>query len=158
LIQTQNGKFFALNPASVNQTVAAALTIDRLGYDYATFMVGMGAAGATTAPTALAITESADNTTFTAIYDSLAAVSTFVGGTTGTAKIGFVIPANVVASETTTGPYAIINVDCRARKRYLKCSVTPGVTTVVAITAIATRAATWPDGTAAAGPLLVVDG
>jgi hypothetical protein len=156
LIQTQSAKFFSLNPASVNQTVAASLIVDRMGYDYVTFMVNLGVS--TTAPTALSIVEGDTATPATAIYDSLAGVSTFVGGTTGTSKIGFVIPTGAALSETTTGPFAIMNVDCRARKRYLKCSVTPAVTTVVGITAIATRSAAWNDATASVGPFVIVKG
>jgi translation elongation factor EF-Tu-like GTPase len=157
VIQTQNAKYFQLNPASVNQTVAASLIVDRMGYDYVTFLVQLGKSSV--APTALSIVEGDTATPATAIYDSLAGVSTFVGGTAGTAKIGFTIATGAVVSETTSGPYAVMNVDCRGRKRYLKCSVTPAETTVVSITAIATRAANWPDGTAATvGPFTVVDG
>jgi hypothetical protein len=151
MIKTAGGKWFGSGPASTNQDGTASLSIDRIGYDYVSIAVQLGTNAATTAPTVLNLTHSDDNTTFTAIS------ATFTGGSATSTTAGFVI-SPAPGTVTTIRPHTVFNVDCRALKRYVKCSVTPGATTVLGITAIATRGATAPAGTAATGPVAIING
>jgi hypothetical protein len=70
---------------------------------------------------AIKVEESDDNSTYTN-------VTALVGGGTG----GFTIPA---VSSTSATSILKMDIDTRAKKRYLKVSYTPGATATVAITA-----------------------
>lgn len=112
--------FLAVSTAS---TATTAGNIDRLGYNYMSLDVELTTASATTAPIALKLSESDDT-----VVTNFADITKFVGGGTG----GFTMPAGP-ATENTWG--VKFNVDLRARKRYLKLSVTPGTTVIVSAVA-----------------------
>jgi hypothetical protein len=95
--------------------------IDRLGYDYVTIDVILGTAdAASNKPSTIKVAE-CDTTVVTSFAD----VSGLVGGT------DFTIPN----SSTTLENVYRFNVDCRARKRYLRVSVTPLTTQAVVVAA-----------------------
>ena len=133
--------------AGVSKTAAATATgtMDCLGFKAATINLSLTAAdGTTTASksTVMKLSESDDNTTFTDI-------TVAVGGGTG----GFTIPA----AQTTDGIVAKFNVDLRGRKRYLKVTVSPATTQVVACIADLFRGESMPDTYGEAGSHVLVD-
>jgi hypothetical protein len=69
-------------------------------------------------------------------------VTALVGGGTG----GFTIPA---VSDTNSAAVVQMDIDCRAKKRYLKVSMSPGASATLALVAGMSRAEVAP--TAAAG-------
>ena len=106
------GSVAVIAPASTATNATAAGVIDTLGYEEVKVCVWLDSAGSTANnPVTLSLTESDDATTY-------AAIAAF----TGDATDGFTIP-----NADTTNPQVVeLNVDCRARKRYLKVNVTPG--------------------------------
>ncbi len=90
------------------------------------FNVLVGPGAATTAPTTLALSESADTNA-----SNFSTVSGFVGGTNSSG--GFTLPS--IATSAGSGYAVFFGVNCRARKRYLKVSVVPGTTAAVSIVA-----------------------
>ncbi len=119
-----------------NQTVASNgtngfLVVDTrpttgVRFEAAEFNVLIGPGAATTAPTTLALYESADTNS-----SNYATVTGFVGGTNSAG--GFTLPS--IATSAGSGYAVFFNVNCRNRKRYLKVSVVPGTTASVSITA-----------------------
>lgn len=90
--------------------------IDRLSYDYAVIDIGITATEATTAPAVIKLQESVDTN-----VSNFADVTGFVGGT------AFTIPTTVRTIGNASGPTVIrMNVDCRARKRYLRTTLSVG--------------------------------
>lgn len=112
----------AINQASTTNAGTASGTIDTLGYDWAQIDVITTTSDDTTNnPSVLKLSESA-----TTDATNFSDVSGAVGDT------DFTIPAAV-----TSGNWGMrFNVDCRARKRYLKISLSPLTTQLV--TAIGT--------------------
>jgi hypothetical protein len=110
-----------IDQASTTNAATATGNIDTLGWDYVTIDVITSASNAVSNnPSVLKISESDDT-----VVSNFANVSGTVGDTDWT------IPNSV-----TTGSWGVkFNLDCRARKRYLKVSVSPLTTQV--ITAIA---------------------
>lgn len=136
-------------------TAAAAATqitgyVDTLGYDFCTVDLTAlpGHTTATNNPTVLKLGESAD-TYMTNATD----ITAFVGDGAG----GFTIPN--VPTVTTTPFTAKMNVDCRARYRYLHLEVVPlgGNMTGSAIANLF-RAEQLPNTAAETGCLVVVNG
>ena len=117
MIHAQNVKVVASVPASVGSS-AVTLTIDSLGYDYASVTVLRASNASTVFASVLKIEESDDNSSY-------ANVTGLVGGT------DFTIPA---VSDTASAAIVKLDVDTKARKRYLKVTATPAVSvnTVVA--------------------------
>ena len=112
-------------PVSTAASATTTGNIDTLGFDYATIDVILDTASATTAVIALKLSE-CDTT----VVSSFADVSGAVGGTDFTLPVG---PA-------ATGTWGMkFNVDLRARKRYLKLTITPGTTAIVAAVANLTK-------------------
>ena len=145
MIHAQNDKVAAALPAGVtasNET--ATLTIDTVGYDHASVTVMRASNAATTFASVLKVEESDDN----ASYSNVTAL---VGGGTG----GFAIPA-----VTATGSVAVVklDVDTKARKRYLKVSMTPSTAVNVAMTARLSRGEVAPETAAQAGVIGWVKG
>lgn len=94
------------------QATAGATTtslIDRLSYDYAVIDIGLQALEATTAPAVVKLQESVDTN-----VSNFADVTGFVGGTS------FTIPTAVRTLGANNPTTIRMNVDCRARKRYLR--------------------------------------
>lgn len=105
------GSVAVIKPASVASSATSTGVIDRLGYDEVKVQVLLDSAASTASnPAVLKLSESDDATTYTDI-------TAFVGDATD----GFTIPAVSATLPTVVE----MNVDCRARKRYLKLSVTP---------------------------------
>ena len=145
MIHAQNDKVAAALPVGVtasNET--ATLTIDTVGYDHASVTVMRASNAATTFASVLKVEESDDN----ASYSNVTAL---VGGGTG----GFAIPA-----VTATGSVAVVklDVDTKARKRYLKVSMTPSTAVNVAMTARLSRGEVAPETAAQAGVIGWVKG
>jgi hypothetical protein len=117
MIHAQNVKVVASVPASVGSS-AVTLTIDSLGYDYASVTVLRASNASTVFASVLKIEESDDNSSYSN-------VTGLVGGT------DFTIPA---VSDTASAAIVKLDVDTKARKRYLKVTATPAVSvnTVVA--------------------------
>jgi len=117
MIHAQNQKVVASVPTSVGSS-AVTLTIDSLGYDYASVSVLRASNASTVFASVLKIEESDDNSSYSN-------VTGFVGGT------DFTIPA---VTDTASAAIVKLDVDTKARKRYLKITATPAVSvnTVVA--------------------------
>ena len=116
-----------IKPQSVASTATVTGVLDTLGYDEVKVCVLLDSSASTANnPTTLSLSESDDATTYTAIT-----------GMTGDATDGFTIP--IVSGTLPT--VVDLNVDLRARKRYLKCTLTPGgATMLVGATAVLGKA------------------
>ena len=110
MIHSQMEKVVAALPTAVG-TADVTLTVDTLGYDYASLTVARASNASTVFASALKI-EEGDTTS------SYSNVSGFVGGT------DFTIPA---VSDTASVSVVKLDVDTKARKRYLKVTATPAV-------------------------------
>ena len=94
----------------------------------------------------LKVEESDDNSSY-------ANVTALVAGGTG----GFTIPA-ITAAGTASASLVKIDIDARAKKRYLKVSMTPGASATLAIVARLSRAEEAPVSAADAGVIARVVG
>jgi hypothetical protein len=122
MIHAQNVKVVASVPASVG-TSAVTLTIDSLGYDYASVSVMRASNASTAFASVLKIEESDDNSSYSN-------VTGFVGGT------DFAIPA---VTDTASAAIVKLDVDTKARKRYLKVTATPAVSVNTLVSARLSR-------------------
>jgi len=121
------GSVAVIAPASTGTAATASGVIDTLGYEEVKVCVLLDSAASTSNnPVTLSLTESDDATTYSAI-----------AAFTGDATNGFTIP-----NADTANPQVVeMNVDCRARKRYLKVLVTPGTAAqIVGATAVVGKA------------------
>lgn len=133
MIHSQNHRVVAELPtAAVGATATANLTIDTLGYDYCSLTVLRASNAATTFANVLKVEESDDNSSY-------ANVTALVAGGVG----GFTVPAISVAG-TSSSSVVKLDIDTKARKRYLKVSYSPGASATVAITGRLSRAAESP--------------
>lgn len=132
MIHAQFEKFAATLPtAAVGATATSTLTIDRLGYDHVSVSAIRASNAATTFASVLKVEESDNNSDYTD-------VTALVGGGTG----GFTIPA---VSDTNSASIVQMDIDCKAKKRYLKVSMTPGATATIGIVAGMSRAEVAPN-------------
>jgi len=122
MIHAQNVKVVASVPTSVGSS-AVTLTIDSLGYDYASVSVMRASNASTVFASVLKIEESDDNSSYSN-------VTGFVGGT------DFTIPA---VSDTASASIVKLDVDTKARKRYLKVTATPAVSVNTVVSARLSR-------------------
>lgn len=134
MIHTQMEKVVAALPAAVG-TSAVTLTVDALGYDQVSFVAIRASNAATTFASVLKVEDSNDNVTF-------GAVSGLTGGT------DFSIAA---VSDTSSASLYKIDVDTKARKRYLKLTVTPSASINVTACARLSRGENAPSTAAEAG-------
>ena len=147
MIHSQNHRVVAELPsAAIGATATASLTIDTIGYDYCSMTVLRASNAATTFANVLKVEESDDNSSY-------ANVTALVAGGTG----GFTVPAISVAGTSSTSVVKL-DVDTKARKRYLKVSYTPGASATVAITGRLSRAAESPASASDANVLTFVRG
>lgn len=147
MIHSQNHRVVAELPtAAVGATATANLTIDTIGYDYCSLTVLRASNAATTFANVLKVEESDDNSSY-------ANVTALVAGGTG----GFTVPAISVAGTSSTSVVKL-DIDTKARKRYLKVSYTPGASAAVAITGRLSRAAESPASASDANVLSWVRG
>lgn len=132
MIHAQFDKFAAEVPAAaVGSTATATLTIDRLGFDH----VSVSAIRASNASTVFASVLKVEESDSSA--SGYSDVTALVGGGTG----GFTIPA-VTATESSA--VVQLDIDCRAKKRYLKVSMTPGASSTLALVAGLSKAEVAP--------------
>lgn len=133
MIHAQNDKVVAELPVGTTASSGTAtLTIDTQGYNYASVAVMRASNASTTFASVLKVEESDDNQS----YDN---ISAFVLGGTG----GFTLPA-IPASGTAATSIVKMDVDCKARKRYLKVSCTPSTAVNVAMSARLSRGEEFP--------------
>ena len=147
MVHAQNDKVVAEVPAAaIGSTATATLTIDTLGYDHASVTV-MRASNSATAFANVLKVEEGDTT---ASYSNVTAL---VAGGTG----GFTVPA-ISAAGTNSASVVKLDVDCKAKKRYLRVSYSPAATANVAISARLSRAEVAPETASDAGVLVKVVG
>lgn len=145
MIHAQNDKVVAALPAAVTaSSETATMTIDTVGYDHASITVMRASNAATTFASVLKVEESDDNSSYSN-------VTALVGGGTG----GFSIPA---VSATGSVSVVKLDVDTKARKRYLKVSMTPSTAVNVAMTARLSRGEVSPETASQAGVIGWVKG
>lgn len=120
MIHAQNHKVVAEVPAAaIGATATASLTIDTIGFDHASVTVLRASNASTVFANVIKVEESDDNSSYSN-------VTALVGGGTG----GFSIPA---VSSTSATSILKLDIDTKAKKRYLKVSYTPGASANVAI-------------------------
>jgi hypothetical protein len=113
------------------------LNVDCRGYDYATFHINIVCATQTSVPTSLSVQHSDDGTTF-------AAISGF--------PITSGLPTAVNTSTAVTNSYAVVGVDLRGKRRYLRLAMTPGTSAnSVSAVCVLDNAGEAPIAAAAAG-------
>ena len=138
MIHAQFEKFAATLPtAAVGSTATSTLTIDRLGYDHVSVSAIRASNASTAFASVLKVEESDNNSDYTD-------VTALVGGGTG----GFTIPA---VSDTDSAAIVQMDIDCKAKKRYLKVSMTPGASATLGIVAGMSRAEVAPTNAAGKG-------
>lgn len=115
MIHSQMEKVVGTLPATGSSAVT--LVTDTVGYDYASFTVLRGSNASTVFATVLKVEESDDNSSYSAVP----------GHTGGT---DYTIPA---VTDTAGTSIVKLDVDCKARKRYLKVTATPAVSLPVAV-------------------------
>jgi hypothetical protein len=132
MIHAQQDKFTAfLSAAAIGSTATSTLTIDRRGYDHVSVAALRASNASTVFANVLRVEESDSATT------DYTNVTALVGGGVG----GFTIPA---VSNTSEAAAVVMDIDCRARKRYLRVSMTPGASATLAISARMSRAEEAP--------------
>jgi len=138
MIHAQFEKFAATLPtAAVGSTATSTLTIDRLGYDHVSVSAIRASNASTVFASVLKVEESDNDSDYTD-------VTALVGGGAG----GFTIPA---VSDTNSAAIVQMDIDCKAKKRYLKVSMTPGATATLGIVAGMSRAEVAPTNAAGKG-------
>ncbi len=142
----QTKQVIAINQASTTNAATASGNIDTLGFDYVTIDVITTTSNVVSNnPSVLKLAESDDT-----VVTNFADIAEFVGD----GASGFTIPDSV-----TSGNWGMkFNVDCRARKRYLKLSVSPLTTQVIAAIANLSKAETAPVNTTSANVKILVEG
>ena len=145
MIHAQNDKVLATLPtAAVGATATSTLTIDRLGYDHVSVSAIRASNASTVFASVLKVEESDDNSSYSN-------VTALVGGGTG----GFSIPA---VSDTNSAAIVKMDIDTRAKKRYLKVSMTPGASATLGIVAHLSKAEEAPVSASEAGVIGLVKG
>jgi len=146
MIHSQNHRVAAELPAAaVGSTATAQLVIDTIGYDHASITVLRASNASTVFANAVKVEES------DASGSGYSDVTALVGGGTG----GFSIPA---VSATGSVSVLKIDVDTKAKKRYLRVNYTPGASANVAIVARLGRAEVSPENASQAGVIGLVRG
>lgn len=146
MIHAQDDKVLATLPtAAVGSTATSTLTIDRLGFDH----VSVSCIRASNASTVFASVLKVEESDLSA--SAYSDVTALVGGGTG----GFSIPA---VSDTNSAAIVKLDIDARAKKRYLKVSMTPGASATLAIVARLSKAEDAPLNASEAGVIGLVKG
>jgi len=141
MIHSQMEKVVGSVPTAVG-TSDVTLTIDTIGYDYASVTVLRASNASTVFASALKIQQSDDGTAYSD-------VSGFVGGT------DFTIPA---VTDTASAAIVKLDVNTQARKRYLKVTATPAVSVNTIVTARLSRGENAPSTASEAGVIGWVKG
>lgn len=140
MIHSQMEKVVGTLPAAGTSPVT--LVVDTLGYDYASFTVLRASNANTVFASTLKVEESDDNSSYSN-------VTGLVGGT------DFTIPA---VADTAGTSIVKVDVDTKAKKRYLKVTATPAVSVGVAVTGRLSRGENAPSNASEAGVLGWVKG
>lgn len=146
MIHAQNDKVVAALPTgTVASSETATLTIDTAGYNHASVTVVRASNASTVFASALKVAESdSENTGYTD-------VTALVGGGTG----GFSIPS---VAATANAAIVKMDIETKARKRYLRVSMTPSTAVNVAMTARLSRGEVAPASASEAGVIGWVKG
>lgn len=145
MIHAQNHKVVAELPtAAVGATATATLTIDTRGWDHCSLAVVRASNASTVFAGVVKVEESDDNSAYSN-------VTALVGGGAG----GFSIPA---VSNTNAAAILKMDIDTKAKKRYLKVSYTPGASATVAIVGRLGRGEEAPVSASDAGVIGLVKG
>ena len=145
MFHAQNDKVLATLPtAAVGATATSTLTIDRLGFDHVSVSAIRASNASTVFASVLKVEESDNNSDYSN-------VTALVGGGTG----GFSIPA---VSDTNSAAIVKLDIDARAKKRYLKVSMTPGASATLALVAHLSKAEEAPVAASGAGVIGLVKG
>ena len=140
----QQKQTIVISQASTTNAATATGNIDTLGFDFLTLDVIASTSNDTTNNFSVLKLAESDDTVVTNFAD----VSGFVGDT------DFTIPAAV-----TQGNWGMkFNVDCRARKRYLRLSASPLTTQVITAIANLSRGNEAPVNTTSANVTALVEG
>lgn len=132
MFHAQFDKVLATLPtAAVGATATSTLTIDRLGYDHVSVSAIRASNASTVFASVLKVEES------DASGSGYSDVTALVGGGTG----GFSIPA---VTDTDAAAIVKLDIDARAKKRYLRVSMTPGASATLAIVAGLSKAEESP--------------
>ena len=136
----------AINNAVATNAATASGNIDTLGFDYVSIDVSTTTSNAATNnPSVLKISESDDT-----VVTNFADVTAFVGDGVG----GWTVPNSV-----TTGVWGVkLNIDLRARKRWLKVTVSPLTTQTISAVANLSLGDTTPVDATGAGVKALVEG
>lgn len=134
MIHSQMDKVVGSVPTAVG-TSAVTLTIDTRGYDHASVSVLRASNASTVFASVLKVEHSDDNSSYSD-------VSGLVGGT------DFTIPA---VSDTAVASIVKLDVDTKAKKRYLKVTATPAVSVNTVVTARLSRGEEAPTSASEAG-------
>lgn len=135
MIHSQNLKVVVPTalPGVVGSTATSTLVVDRRGYDQVSLIVSKAATTGTAFASVLKVEESDDNSN----YSNVAAlVKDGAGGFTMTAVS--TVNASVVK----------MDVDCLAKKRYLRLSMTPDVSASMSVVALLSRGEEYPSSQA----------
>jgi len=139
MFHAQFDKVLATLPtAAVGATATSTLTIDRLGFDHVSVSAIRASNASTVFASVLKVEES------DASGSDYSDVTALVGGGTG----GFSIPA---VADTDAAAIVKLDIDARAKKRYLKVSMTPGASATLAIVAGLSKAEVSPSTNAGKG-------
>lgn len=132
MFHAQFDKVLATLPtAAVGATATSTLTIDRLGFDHVSVSAIRASNASTVFASVLKVEES------DASGSGYSDVTALVGGGTG----GFSIPA---VTDTDAAAIVKLDIDARAKKRYLRVSMTPGASATLAIVAGLSKAEESP--------------
>ena len=132
MFHAQFDKVLATLPtAAVGATATSTLTIDRLGYDHVSVSAIRASNASTVFASVLKVEES------DASGSGYSDVTALVGGGAG----GFSIPA---VTDTDAAAIVKLDIDARAKKRYLRVSMTPGASATLAIVAGLSKAEESP--------------
>lgn len=125
MLHTDFGYRLPIFQSSITAGATATGNIDTLGFDLCRISVLLPTADVVSnKPSTLKVSES-DDTVVTNFTD-------VVGLRSGT---DFTLPNCITAATSITQPYAVLTVNCQARKRYLKVSVAAQVAQVVNVIA-----------------------
>jgi len=132
MIHSQNLKIVGhtSGPVVVGSTATTTMVVDRRNFDHVSLLVSKsGVSGATSFASVLSVAESDDNSSY-------ADVAAFVKDGTG----GF----TVAAVSTAVGSVVKMDIDCKARKRYLRLTITPDATATISAVALLSRGEEFP--------------
>jgi hypothetical protein len=147
MIHNQNLKVVAhtSGPQVVGSTATVTLVVDRMGYDQVSLLVTKSAVAAATSFASVLKVEESDLEA-----SAYSDVTALVKGGTG----GF----TMAAVSTSVSSVVKMDVDCVAKKRYLRLTVTPDATATVSAIALLSRGEEYPSSAALAGVDALVKG